>query len=91
VTPDNRVHYQDIRIGRDFGTEAEVVRGLEDGVRLISNPSETLKEGATVKPVVDQGAEKAADQAGVARGSGGSPSGADHGEGQPRRNGDKKQ
>ena len=64
VTPDNRVHYQDIRIGRDFGTEAEVARGLEDGARLISNPSETLKEGMTIKPVVDQGAEKAAAQPG---------------------------
>jgi multidrug efflux pump subunit AcrA (membrane-fusion protein) len=62
VTPDNRVHFQDIRIGRDFGTEAEVVRGLEDDARLISNPSEMLKEGTLVKPVHDEEAEKTAVQ-----------------------------
>lgn len=82
VTPDNRVHFQDIRIGRDFGTEAEVVRGLEDGVRLISNPSETIKEGALVKPVVDQGAQKAAEQGGS--GSGGRGSGSGPGTGSER-------
>lgn len=64
LTPDNRVRFQDIRIGRDFGTEAEVVRGLEDGVRLISNPSDTLQEGTTVKPIEDQGAQKATDPRG---------------------------
>lgn len=62
LTPDNHVHFQDIRIGRDFGTEAEVVRGLEDDARLISNPSEMLKEGALVKPVHDEEAEKTAEQ-----------------------------
>lgn len=70
VTPEDRVHFQDIRIGRDFGTEAEVLRGLQDGVRLITNPSENLKEGVVVKPVVDQQAQEEAARTGS--GSGGS-------------------
>ena len=51
VGPNNRVHFQPVRTGRDFGQEIEIPGGLQDGVRLIDNPSATLQEGQEVRPI----------------------------------------
>ena len=58
VGPDNVVHYRRIRLGRDFGDHLEVLEGLEEGQRLVANPSDTIREGVQVKPLA--AAEKAA-------------------------------
>ncbi len=37
-----------VRVGRDFGTEVEIVDGLHDGDRLVANPSSDLTDGMLV-------------------------------------------
>jgi len=51
VRPDHTVHFQKIKVGRDYGASLEVVSGLEAGNSLITNPSDTVREGAQVEPV----------------------------------------
>jgi len=48
------VHFQNIAIGRDFGTEVEVISGVEGGERVIVNPTDEVREGVRVKPVLFQ-------------------------------------
>jgi len=45
---DNVVHFRRIGIGHDLGSEVEVVSGLREGERVISNPSDAVTEGALV-------------------------------------------
>jgi RND family efflux transporter MFP subunit len=49
VGPDNRVQIKRIAIGRDLGTELEVVGGISPTDRVIVNPSESLANGAAVQ------------------------------------------
>jgi RND family efflux transporter MFP subunit len=46
-----RVHYRDVRLGRDFGTEVEVVAGLRPGETVVVRPGDDLPEGKTVVPL----------------------------------------
>lgn len=48
VASGNRIAFKKISIGRDFGAQVEVVSGIEDGTRVVSNPSDDLSEGTTV-------------------------------------------
>jgi len=52
VDPDHVVHYQKIQIGRDFGDHLEVFGNLQDGDMLIPNPSDSIREGTKVNPVL---------------------------------------
>jgi RND family efflux transporter MFP subunit len=45
---DDRVHWQKIQVGRDFGTQMEVLAGLEDGAAVVVNPTDDLTEGLRV-------------------------------------------
>ena len=45
----NHIHYQVVVLGRDYGTEAEVVTGVKASDRLVSNASENMTEGETVQ------------------------------------------
>ncbi|QDA61549.1 efflux RND transporter periplasmic adaptor subunit [Hymenobacter jejuensis] len=49
VVQNNKVHYQPITPGRDFGAQLEVIHGLKGGELLVINPAETLQEGQEVK------------------------------------------
>ncbi len=49
VTQDGKVHWQIIQIGRDFGKTMEVLSGLQDGERVIVNPTDDLTEGLAVQ------------------------------------------
>ena len=40
-----------VEIGRDFGTEVEVMTGLSPGDRIVTNPGERLADGAKVRIV----------------------------------------
>ncbi|QBB71431.1 efflux RND transporter periplasmic adaptor subunit [Pseudolysobacter antarcticus] len=46
---DNKVQLKQIEIGRDFGTEVEVLNGLDADARVIDNPSDSLSQNETVK------------------------------------------
>lgn len=58
VGPDGAVHFTGIQLGRDFGDRLEVLSGLSEGQQLAVNPSDQIREGVKVKPVLAQ--EKAA-------------------------------
>jgi membrane fusion protein, multidrug efflux system len=50
VTGDNKIHFQPIVPGSDFGTEIEITSGLKGDERVVSNPGEQLTEGIAVSP-----------------------------------------
>jgi RND family efflux transporter MFP subunit len=53
-TPDRqkakRIHLQTISIGRDYGTEIEIVGGLKGGEYVVVNPGDSVQEGSIVLP-----------------------------------------
>lgn len=49
VTKDNRIHWQNVRVGRDFGTYLELSSGLDEGVPVVINPTDDLQEGVEVQ------------------------------------------
>lgn len=56
VQPDDKIHFQKLQLGRDFGDRVEVVDGLDDGAQLVINPSDDVREGVKVRvlpPVAD--------------------------------------
>jgi len=50
VGPDNKVILKPVRVGRDLGTEIEIVSGLDPTDRVINNPPDSLAEGDPVQP-----------------------------------------
>jgi RND family efflux transporter MFP subunit len=48
VTPENKIHFQKITPGRDFGTEIEISSGLKGDENVVANPGEQLTEGIPV-------------------------------------------
>jgi multidrug efflux system membrane fusion protein len=55
VGSDNKVHLTPIVIGRDYGTEVEVISGVEKNDALILNPSDSLEEGQPVQVAKPEG------------------------------------
>ena len=47
----HRVHYRTVQLGRDFGSETEVLAGIDPGETVIVNPRDDLPEGTVVEPV----------------------------------------
>jgi RND family efflux transporter MFP subunit len=49
----DRIHFLPVKVGRDFGTEVEILQDVKDGDRLVTNPPADLNEGAvvTAKPL----------------------------------------
>lgn len=48
VTSDQKVHFQKVVIGRDYGNELDIISGLEPGATVIVNIADGLQEGAQV-------------------------------------------
>ncbi len=59
IGKDNKVHFQPITVGRDFGQVIEVTQGLSAGQKVVSSPSDSLTEGETVKVAPAQPQSKA--------------------------------
>ena len=49
VKGDGKVHLQSVQLGRDFGNSLEVLSGLTPEDLVISNPSDSIAEGALVE------------------------------------------
>ena len=49
VDSENIAHFRLIRLGKEFGTSAEVLSGLREGDRYIKNPSMNLSDGTRVE------------------------------------------
>ncbi|HZP00867.1 MAG TPA: efflux RND transporter periplasmic adaptor subunit [Terriglobia bacterium] len=47
---DGLVHFAKVLIGRDYGTETEVLSGLRGGEQVIINPTDDVREGVKVRP-----------------------------------------
>jgi RND family efflux transporter MFP subunit len=50
LTPDHRIAFKTITIGRDFGTTVEIIAGLTSEDLLVDSPSTDLVEGTKVEP-----------------------------------------
>lgn len=51
VGANDRIHLQNVSLGRNLGTDVEILSGLKPGDRFVANPSLGLLEGQQVKPV----------------------------------------
>ena len=45
---DGKVHLKPVTIGKDYGTDVEVLSGLDAKDSIILNPSDSLEEGQAV-------------------------------------------
>ena len=53
ITADQKVKYQPVKLGRDFGKNLEIVEGLSGNESLVVNPSTDLVEGMKVEVAKD--------------------------------------
>jgi RND family efflux transporter MFP subunit len=51
ITAGDVVRIKPVKLGRDFGKEIEILEGLEENERVISNPRDNLAEGVKVRAV----------------------------------------
>jgi RND family efflux transporter MFP subunit len=51
LTPDNHVELKSVNLGRDFGTELEVLSGLEPNEMVVLNPPDSLEAGVQVRVI----------------------------------------
>ncbi len=49
VTPDNKLHFQEITVSRDFGRASEVIAGLRGEEHLVATPTDSMREGQAVR------------------------------------------
>lgn len=54
VNSNQKVHYQKVVIGRDYGNQLDIISGLEPGTAVIVNVADGLQEGAQVHAQVTQ-------------------------------------
>jgi RND family efflux transporter MFP subunit len=52
VGNDGKVHFQTISVGRDYGTQIEVLEGLKSGDKVVTTVTDELREGSIVKPIM---------------------------------------
>jgi RND family efflux transporter MFP subunit len=60
VDASDRVTLHAVGLGRDFGKTVEITTGLEPGDRFVTNPTDTLRDGALVRPEAPEPAKIAA-------------------------------
>ena len=51
----NKLHFQDVVIGRDLGTSIDIQAGLHGNEMVVSQPTVSLQEGQVVKPIESPG------------------------------------
>lgn len=52
VRADHTVHLQKVEVGRDYGDRLDVIGGLRVGDIIIPNPTDVVREGLQVQPVL---------------------------------------
>jgi RND family efflux transporter MFP subunit len=58
VDKDGAAHYRNVRVGRDFGMQVEILSGLAEGDAVMTAPSTEIREGQTVDVEEQPGAGK---------------------------------
>ncbi len=53
VGADSRIHIRKVALGRDYGSEIEVLGGVEEGEAAIVNPNDDVRDGAQVKAIAE--------------------------------------
>lgn len=51
VDRDERIHFRKITVGRDYGPQVEALSGVQEGERVVINPSDAVREGVRVRTV----------------------------------------
>src|SRR6267154_6213319 len=51
VGADGKIHLKSVTIGRDYGTEVEILGGLDPNESIVLNPGDSLEEGQAVNVV----------------------------------------
>jgi RND family efflux transporter MFP subunit len=49
VDAKHRVHLQQVKLGRDFGSQIEILDGLKEGDKVVENPGDSLHDGTEVE------------------------------------------
>jgi RND family efflux transporter MFP subunit len=55
LSASNAVHFQRVVVGRDYGSDIEILSGLSAGQRVIANPNDSVQEGVKVHPILVAG------------------------------------
>jgi RND family efflux transporter MFP subunit len=50
VGEDHKVHFRQVTLGRDYGSEVEIQSGLNEGDLVVLSPNDSIREGVTVIP-----------------------------------------
>ena len=51
VGPGNKLHFQQVTLGRDFGTSIDIQAGLNGNETIVKQPTVSLQEGQVVTPL----------------------------------------
>ncbi len=57
IVKDGKVHFQPVQLGRDLGTEMEILSGLEPAALVVANPSTMISEGLAVASIAPKTVE----------------------------------
>jgi RND family efflux transporter MFP subunit len=49
VDPSGIVRFKPVRVGRDTGSEIEVLSGIQEGMKVVVNPNDSVREGVAVE------------------------------------------
>ena len=49
VNPDHTIHFVPVSVGKDMGTQVEILTGLQGSEALVASPSDLLNEGQHVE------------------------------------------
>ncbi len=49
VVEGRRVHFRPVTLGRDYGSDVELLSGVPDSAELVLNPSDDIIDGAHVR------------------------------------------
>lgn len=53
VDSDNTIHFRLVHLGRDFGTNVEILGGLEAGEKVVVNPTDDVREEVKVQTTME--------------------------------------
>ena len=54
VGAENKLHFQEVVLGRDLGTSIDIQAGLQGNETIVKQPTVSLQEGQLVKPIEPQ-------------------------------------
>jgi len=54
----NTIRFQQVTLGRDFGTSIDIQAGLHGHETIVTQPTVSLQEGQVVTPLASKGASK---------------------------------